>query len=277
MLIAVVSLLSILLSALWCGCSGAFQSLAWLWQLPVGFACAFLIQAALIFLVVWILSKTIDLEKEQEEDAKFFRWMLGVLIEAAHSILMMRVHTKGLENTPKNGRFMLVCNHLNDFDPLVLLHAFRRSQLAFISKRENADRFIVGTLMHRIMCQPINRENDREALNTILNCIRLLKEDKVSIGVFPEGYTSMDHKFHNFRPGVFKIAQKAKVPIVVCTVTNTFKVMGNLKKLKPTDIELHLLAVIPPEELEGVTAVDISQRVHAMMAADLGPEYAQEA
>ena len=277
MLIAVVSLLSILLSALWCGCSGAFQSLAWLWQLPAGFVCAFLIQAALIFLVVWILSKTIDLEKEQEEDSKFFRWMLGVLIEAAHSILMMRVHTKGLENTPKNGRFMLVCNHLNDFDPLVLLHAFRRSQLAFISKRENADRFIVGTLMHRIMCQPINRENDREALKTILNCIRLLKEDKVSIGVFPEGYTSMDHKFHNFRPGVFKIAQKAKVPIVVCTVTNTFKVMGNLKKLKPTDIELHLLAVIPPEELEGVTAVDISQRVHAMMAADLGPEYAQEA
>jgi 1-acyl-sn-glycerol-3-phosphate acyltransferase len=190
---------------------------------------------------------------------------------------MMRVHTKGLEKTPKDGRFMLVCNHLNDFDPVVLLHAFRRSQLAFISKRENGDRFIVGTLMHRIMCQPINRENDREALKTILNCIRLLKEDKVSIGVFPEGYTSLDHKFHSFRPGVFKIAQKAKVPIVVCTITNTFKVLGNLKKLKPTDVDLHLLAVIPPEELEGVTAVDIAQRVHAMMAEDLGPEYAEEA
>ena len=277
MLIAVVLVLSILVSALWCVGNGAFQSLAWIWQLPVGIVSVFLVQAAMIFLVVWILSKTIDLEKEQEEDSKFFRWMLGVLIEAAHTILMMRVHTKGLENTPKDGRFMLVCNHLNDFDPLVLLHAFRRSQLAFISKRENADRFIVGTLMHRIMCQPINRENDREALKTILNCIRLLKEDKVSIGVFPEGYTSLDHKFHHFRPGVFKIAQKAKVPIVVCTVTNTFKVMDNLKKLKPTDIELHLLMVIPPEELEGVTTVDISNRIHAMMAEDLGPEYAQEA
>ena len=276
MLIAVVSLLSILLSALWCGNRGAFQSFAWLWQLPAGFVGAFLIQAALIFLIVWILSKTIDLEKEQEEDSKFFRWLLGILSEAAHTILLMRVHTKGLENTPKDGRFMLVCNHLNDFDPIVLIHYFRHSQLAFISKRENADRFIVGTLMHRIMCQPINRENDREALKTILNCIRLLKEDKVSIGVFPEGYTSLDHKFHNFRPGVFKIAQKAKVPIVVCTVTNTFKVMGNLKKLKPTDIDLHLLAVIPPEELEGVTAVDISNRIHAIMAEDLGPEYAQE-
>lgn len=277
MLIGGVSIISLLLAVLWCVCGGSFASLGWLWMLPVGFVAAFLAQAVLIFLIVWILSKTIDLSKPQKEDSKFFRWLIGILAEAAHTILMMRVHTRGFENVPKDGRFMLVCNHLNDFDPVVLIHHFRRSQLAFISKRENGSRFIVGTLMHRIMCQPINRENDREALKTILNCIRLLKEDKVSIGVFPEGYTSLDHKFHNFRPGVFKIAQKAQVPIVVCTLTNTFKVMGNLKKLKPTDIELHLLAVIPPEELEGVTTVDIANRIHAMMAEDLGPEYAAEA
>lgn len=276
MLIGGVSVISILLAAVWCAGSGSFAGIDWLWKLPAGFVAAFLVQAALIFAVVWVLSKTIDLEKPQEEDSPFFRWMIGVLAEAAHTILMMRVHTKGFEKVPKNGRFLLVCNHLNDFDPVVLIHHFRRSQLAFISKRENGDRFVVGTLMHRIMCQPINRENDREALKTILNCIRLLKEDKVSIGVFPEGYTSLDHKFHNFRPGVFKIAQKAKVPIVVCTITNTFKVMGNLKKLKPTDIDLHVLATIPPEELEGVTTVDIAQRIHAMMAEDLGPDYAEE-
>ncbi len=277
MLIGGVAVLSALLAAVWCVCSGSFVGLAWLWKLPVGFAAAFLAQAALIFAAVWILSKTIDLNKPQEKDSAFFRWMIGVLAEAAHTILMMRVHTRGFENVPKDGRFMMVCNHLNDFDPVVLIHHFRRSQLAFISKRENGSRFIVGTLMHRIMCQPINRENDREALKTILNCIRLLKEDMVSIGVFPEGYTSLDHKLHSFRPGVFKIAQKAKVPIVVCTITNTFKVMGNLKKLKPTDIDLHLLAVIPPEELEGVTTVEIANRIHAMMAEDLGPEYAEEA
>lgn len=272
MLIGGVSLISAVLAVLWC----SFDGTGWLWKLPAVFVLAFLAQAVLIFLTVWILSKTIDLDKEQKEDSKFYRWMIGVIAEAAHPILMMRVHTRGLENTPKDGRFMLVCNHLNDFDPVVLLHHFRHSQLAFISKRENGSRFIVGTLMHKIMCQPINRENDREALKTILNCIRLLKEDKVSIAVFPEGYTSRDHKFHKFRPGVFKIAQKAKVPIVVCTVTNTFKVMGNLKRLKPTDIDLHLLAVIQPEEFEKITTVELAERIHTIMAQDLGPEYAEE-
>ena len=126
--------------------------------------------------------------------------------------------------------------------------------------------------MHMTLCQMINRENDREALKTILQCISILKEDRASICVFPEGYTSEDGLLHPFRPGVFKIAQKAKVPIVVVTLQNTQHVFHNAKRLRPTKVHLHLVDVIPPEELEGVTAVDLSARVHAMMAADLGKD-----
>ena len=126
--------------------------------------------------------------------------------------------------------------------------------------------------MHKIQCQPINRENDREALKTILKCISIIKEDKASVGVFPEGYTSMDGLLHSFRSGVFKIAQKANVPVVVCTVQNTNKVFSNFLKLKPTQVHLHVVDVIPAEELKGVTAVDVGERVHKLMADDLGPD-----
>ena len=277
MLIGGVSLLSLAMAVVWCLCGGGFVGMAWLWMLPVGFILSFLAQAVLIFLAVWILSEIVRLDRTQEEDSRFYRWLIRILAEAAHPILGMRVHAKGLENTPTEGRFMLVCNHLNDFDPVVLIHHFRDSQLAFISKRENDQRFIVGKLMHKIMCQPINRENDREALKTILNCIRLIKEDKASIAVFPEGYTSRDHKFHGFRHGVFKIATKAQVPIVVCTITNTHKVMGNLKKLRATHIDLQVVAVIRPEEYADMTTVELGNRIHGMMAENLGAEYAPEA
>ena len=132
--------------------------------------------------------------------------------------------------------------------------------------------FLVGKLMHKVQCQLINRENDREALKTIIRCIQIIKEDKASIAVFPEGYTSLDGLLHPFRSGVFKIAQKAKVPIVVCTLRNTQHIFHNAARLRRTDVDLHLLQVIPPEELAGVTAVDVGKRVHALMAADLGPE-----
>ena len=131
--------------------------------------------------------------------------------------------------------------------------------------------------MHKIQCQLINRENDREALKTILKCIQILKEDKASIGVFPEGgILSEDGKLHRFRPGVFKIAQKANVPIVVCTLKNTLNVIPNLLKLKPSRVEMNVLAVIPPEEIKGITTVDIADRCYRMMAEDLGPDLIAE-
>ncbi|MDQ9823046.1 lysophospholipid acyltransferase family protein, partial [Acinetobacter sp. 163] len=77
-------------------------------------------------------------------------------------------------------------------DPGVLLYAFRKSQLAFLTKKENYKLPIIRKFMHKILCQPIDRENDRQALKTILKCIQMVKNDQVSIGAFPEGYTSRD-------------------------------------------------------------------------------------
>ena len=272
MLIAIVSLLSGVSAVLTCLLTGAFLALDWLWLLPVSFAGSFLTLGLLYFFFLWFLCALVDMEKPQERDSKFYRVVTTLTAQTAVKILLMKVHTKGLEKLPKQGRFLLVCNHINDLDPVTLLAFFPKSQLAFISKRENDQRFLVGQLMHKILCQPINRENDREALKTILNCIQILKEDKASIAVFPEGYTSLDGLLHPFRSGVFKIAQKANVPIVVCTLQNTNKPFKNVLKLKRTHVHLHLLDVIPAEELKGITAVEIGNRVHRLMADDLGPD-----
>ena len=172
---------------------------------------------------------------------------------------------------------MLICNHCSLADPILLLYAMPGYQLAFVSKKENADMFVIGPMMHKIQCQLINRENDREALKTILKCIQILKEDKASVGVFPEGgILSNDGKLHHFRPGVFKIAQKANVPIVVCTMKNTLNAVPNLLHLKPTHVELSVLEVIPPEEIKGITTVDIADRCYKRMAEELGPDFIAE-
>ena len=255
-----------------CLATGGVPTLSWLWQLPLSILDSIVGLAAIWFLMLWIASLLVDTDKPQEKDNPFYRTIVQTTTRLAMWILRMRVQTKGLEQTPKDGRFLLVCNHLSLLDPVTLLAFFHKSQLAFISKRENNTMFLVGKLMHKMLCQLINRENDREALKTIITCIRLIQEDKVSIGVFPEGYIHQDRLLHTFRSGVFKIAQKAKVPIVVCTLQNTHYVFGNAKKLKPTQVHLHLVGVLQPEEFEGVSTVDIANRVHGMMAEDLGPD-----
>lgn len=273
MLIGLICILAALGAVGICLQSGAFCSFHWLWALPLSFVGGILALAVLLFAVVYIACSFVDPDKERNKDSKFFRLLIKLLVPAILTVGRARVHTKGLEQIPKTGRFLLVCNHLHEADPVILLRYFKDSQLAFVGKRETKKMFLVGKLMAMILCQFINRENDKEALKTILRCIQLLKEDKVSIGIFPEGYINKDRKFHHLRPGVFKIAQKAKVPIVVCTITNTNHIIKNFLNGKPTDIDLHLLEVIPVEFMEGKTTVEISEYVHDIMAEDLGEAY----
>ena len=272
MLLGIVSALSFALAVALCVAVGAFETFAFLWLVPVGFLGSFLGLVVLAFLLFWFFCAIVDQKKPQEKDSKFYRTMLHLAVDAILFLARVKIKTQGLEKTPKGRRFMLVCNHIDNLDPAFLLTCFRDSQLAFISKREVQSYFLVGKLMHKILCQPINRENDREALKTILKCIQILKEDKASIAVFPEGYIHKDKKLHHFRSGVFKIATKTKVPIVVCTIRDTRFVLGKLKKLQPSSVDVRLLQVIEPEEYENMTTVDLAEQIYEIMARDLGPE-----
>ncbi len=256
--------------------AGAAADAGSLWVFVWMFALAdtVLILLALLFLI--LVCKRVDLNTPQEEDDPVYRRIMYVYIEALMNLVLVNLHTEGLEKTPKEGRFLLVCNHLFLADPGILLHCFKGSQLAFITKQENLRLPIINKFMHKILCQPLNREDDRQALKVILKCIQLIKNDQVSVGVFPEGYTSKDGRLHHFRPGVFKIAQKASVPIVVCTIQGTREIFPNLRKLKPTDVALHLVEVIPAEEWKDKTTVEISDRVYERMISDLGEEYRAE-
>ena len=268
MLLKGIALVSAVLAAVLCvltGCS--------VWLLPLFFLGLYLLGALLALAFLWLCCSRVDMDSQQEEDSPFYRRLMHPYIEALIMALGVRIHTRGLENVPKEGRFLLVCNHLFIADPGVILHCFRDSQLAFVTKQENRKLPFVGPIMHKILCQPIDRENDRAALKTILRCIQLLKEDKCSMAVFPEGYTSRDGKLHHFRPGVFKIAQKANVPMVVCTIQNTRAIFKNRKKLGHTDVHLHLVTVIPLEEIKSLSTVELSDRVYECMIADLGEDF----
>lgn len=242
----------------------------------LGFAGSFLALVVLAFGFFFVMCQIVDPKKPQEKDSRFYRNLIHLYVDAILVVARVKIKTQGMEQMPEDGRVLLVSNHRDNIDPAFLLTAFRKKQLAFISKREVQDFFLVGKVMHKILCQPINRENDREALRTIINCVQILKEDKASIGVFPEGYIYPDRKLHHFRPGVFKIATKTNVPIAVCTLRGTHEVLPLALKLKPSQAEVRLVKVICPEEYENLTTVELSDRIYELMAADLGPDLVAE-
>jgi len=273
MVIGIIAIAAAVISALICGYSGSFESLAWLWVLPAGWLGIFLGILLLAFLLILLMCAAVDIEKEEKKDNRLYRFVTYMIADAAHTVLQVRVKSEGVEKIPDHGRVLLVCNHLSNADPVIIFHQVKKRQkLAFIAKREAGKMFVVGKLMHKMLCQRINRENDREALKTILKCIDIIKQDEASIAVFPEGGIKGGNVLHPFRNGVFKIALRTKVPVVVCTLWGTQDVFHNGLRLKHSDVWFHVLDVIQPETYAGMTAVELGHLVHDMMAKDLGPE-----
>ncbi len=266
MLLKMITAMAAVLAVLGC----VFGSV---WLLPVYFVGAFIGLLVLAALFVLVACLVVDKETPQEQESKFYRWLVKLAVEAVVQVARVHIRAEGVEKLPKDGRFLLVCNHIHDVDPGILLHCFPDAQLVFIAKRETKDMFLIGSALHKLRCQLINRENDKEALKTIIQCIRLVKEDEASVAVFPEGYVSLDGKLRHFRSGVLKIAQKANVPIVVCTLKGTKEVLPNLKKLKPSCVDMHLVEVIPADQVCVANTVDLAEQVYDLMIADMGEEY----
>ena len=87
--------------------------------------------------------------------------------------------------------------------------------------------------------------------------------------MFPEGGTNKtDAPLLPYRSGVFKIAQKANVPIVVCSLVNSRAILHNMFR-KHTEVWLDVLDVVPAEELAGKTAIEVGERIHAVMEAGI--------
>lgn len=105
---------------------------------------------------------------------------------------------------------------------------------------------IFGRIIRKCCFMAIDRENPKEALKAINRAAGLLKQNAVSIGVYPEGTRSKSGGLLPFHNGVLKIAQKAQVPIVILAIDGTERIAKNFPFWKST-VYLDVIDVIPAE------------------------------
>ncbi len=236
------------------------------WLTPLlllAFYLGFVILQMLVFFGAIVFT---DVEKSADKGSRFFRFMVKISLPVILTAALVKIDKKGLERElPEDTKMLFVCNHQHDFDPIIMLSVFPDSEIGFIGKKEIYEtRPLVKRAMHRLHSLPIDRENDREAAKTIINAIKLIKDDKASIALFPEGYVSKSCELLPFRNGSLKIATKAKVPIVVCAINNTRALPKNIFRRKTT-VKFRLLDIIYPEQFEGMNTSQIGDIIHTKM------------
>jgi 1-acyl-sn-glycerol-3-phosphate acyltransferase len=247
-------------------CGHLVSSAADIWKpllIFVGLFLACLIINVLLLLIVSRFAKEIGRIHEPT------RWLTLEMIDVLMRIIGVRIHVTGLEKIPTDERFMLVSNHLKIFDPMVGLLVFRKYRLVFISKKENMDMPIGNKVIIGVGSLPIDRDNDRAALKTILQAIKLIKTGEESIGVYPEGGTNKtEEPLLPFRNGSFKIAQKSGAPIVVTTIVGTEKILKQMLR-KRTHVYVDVLRVIPHADIVDLHTDEVGERGRDIMLKNL--------
>lgn len=157
------------------------------------------------------------------------------------------VNVYGLENIPDRN-VVFISNHQGDFD-IAIFMALIPKEKGFVAKMELKKVPILSTWMKYIGCVFMDRKDLRQSLNSINEAIDFVKKGH-SMVIFPEGTRSKSDKMGSFKPGSFKLATKAKVPIVPVTIDGSYKLKERNKgMIKPDIVNVYVHKPIETENL----------------------------
>ena len=152
------------------------------------------------------------------------------------------INAKGLENLPEDGPAVFISNHQGFADVLPFMNCVP-FQVGFIAKSEIKKVPHFSKWIERVRGLYIDRGDARASLRTISEGADYLKQG-FSMVIFPEGTRAKgpDHQTGDFHPGSFKLATKAKAPIIPVTINGTYKLYeepGVVQKHMSFDVTFH--------------------------------------
>lgn len=252
-----------------CSVFGGFVTVWYdFWKVLLLFVGSYAAWCAVVIIFAFVVTLPINIKKPIKKPSKFYTWLFnfvnGWIIDSARVKLVVN----GLDKIDPNTNYLFVYNHRSKFDSQIVPRLFKKHNVLLISKPENLKTPIAGKCIHAMGYMPIDRENNRKAIETILKAADYLKNGH-SIGLCPEGRrnkTGID--LLPFKNGAFKVAQRAKAPIVLLTLNGTEKIHKNFP-LKRSVVHLDVLDVIPADKVATMSTQEIGDYASEIMQANI--------
>jgi len=147
----------------------------------------------------------------------------------------------GRENIPTDRAVLYIGNHRGFFDTIIT-YMLCPGLTGYISKSSLKKVPLLSTIMKRLYCLFLDRDDIKQNLQVILTAIEQVKNG-ISICIFPEGTRNKDVEHPEsllpFKDGSFKIAQKSGCPIIPMAMIGTAEVFENqFPWVKKNDVTL---------------------------------------
>jgi 1-acyl-sn-glycerol-3-phosphate acyltransferase len=137
---------------------------------------------------------------------RFICWLL------IHTVY--RLEKSGLENIPREGPAVLVCNHVSFLDPLVILAASPRP-IRFVMDHRIFATPVVSFVFRTGKAIPIApAKEDPKMLDAAYEEVSKALRNGELVAIFPEGRITDTGELYPFRSGIERIVERDPVPVI---------------------------------------------------------------
>jgi 1-acyl-sn-glycerol-3-phosphate acyltransferase len=219
-----------------------------------------------VALAIWALSAPFDRRRVLLHRFTCFWGSLYTWLNPAWPVRL-----EGRERIRPDETYVMVANHLSLLDILVLFRLF--THYKWVSKIENFRLPFIGWNMRLNRYIELKRGDRASVVQMMQACEEALAAGS-SILMFPEGTRSPSGRLRAFKPGAFELALRARRPILPIVIRGTSDALPKrgfvLRGRHP--IHVRVLEPIPWEKFRERTSEALTAEIHALIAAELGPD-----
>lgn len=193
---------------------------------------------------------------KKEEERALLAKATGQWVNKVMDLFDITINIRGKENIPMDRPCVFYANHQGYADIVVMLKATEGKQIGFIAKDSLEKLPYFGKWIRALHGVFIKRGDAKAALRSIQAGVNELK-DGYSLVIFPEGTRSHGHEMGEFKAGSFKLATKAKVPVVPVTIDGSYHMFED-RSIITSGAEVNMI-IHPPIETADLDRKEASE------------------
>ena len=134
----------------------------------------------------------------------------------------------GTDNLPEEGGYVMYPNHQGKYDALGIMYA-HRDPCTFVMDKAKSYGFLVRELVDVLDAKRLALGDVRQNMHVMNQITTEVQKGKRFILFSEGGYDNNGNIVQRFKPGSFKCAMKAQVPIIPVTLIDSYLAFNSLK------------------------------------------------